>query len=220
MISTLRVTTPPIKLLVVDSQQLVAEAFEQLFVLKTQFRVVGTAQALATATLQHTKPTLILISLEHGSTDIFEMLDLCRSTIPSAKILVLSCHLHPTLGQRIINAGAHGYIIKDIEITTLIQAMIDIYNGSIIVDPRVGIRKNGELSSFQWLATPHNLSDRELEVYSLLGQGHGTRQIAAELHLSISTVENHRSHIKDKLHLKTAPELVQHAVEWFHNQPS
>jgi DNA-binding NarL/FixJ family response regulator len=213
MISTLRVTTPPIKLLVVDSQQLVAEAFEQLFVLKTQFRVVGTAQALATATLQHTKPTLILISLEHGSTDIFEMLDLCRSTIPSAKILVLSCHLHPTLGQRIINAGAHGYIIKDIEITTLIQAMIDIYNGSIIVDPRVGIRKNGELSSFQWLATPHNLSDRELEVLRLLTSGYSNREISIALELSEKTIKNHVSHIFAKLHVKTRTKAMLSAIE-------
>jgi DNA-binding CsgD family transcriptional regulator len=64
------------------------------------------------------------------------------------------------------------------------------------------------------------LSDRELEVYRLLGHGHGTRQIAGELHLSISTVETHRTHIKEKLQLATAPELVRHAVEWVHSQAS
>jgi len=64
------------------------------------------------------------------------------------------------------------------------------------------------------------LSDRELEVYRLLGQGRGTRQIASELHLSVSTVETYRAHIKDKLHLKSAPELVRHAVEWVHSQAS
>ena len=59
-----------------------------------------------------------------------------------------------------------------------------------------------------------DLSDRELEVFALIGQGHGTRQIAEELHLSIKTVESHRSHIKEKLNLKNATELVQHAIQW------
>jgi len=64
------------------------------------------------------------------------------------------------------------------------------------------------------------LSDRELEVYRLIGQGRGTRQIAYELHLSMSTVETYRTHLKDKLHLSSAPELVRRAVEWVHSQAS
>jgi DNA-binding CsgD family transcriptional regulator len=64
------------------------------------------------------------------------------------------------------------------------------------------------------------LSDRELEVFRLLGQGRGTRQIARDLHLGISTVETHRTHIKDKLGLENAPELVRRAVEWVHSQES
>src|SRR5439155_10961896 len=59
-----------------------------------------------------------------------------------------------------------------------------------------------------------DLSDRELEVFNLIGQGHGTRQIAEELHLSIKTIESHRAHIKEKLNLKNATELVQHAIQW------
>ena len=119
--------------------------------------------------------------------------------------------------ERALRAGANGYIMKQEATEKMLVALRRILSGEIYVSGRIA---NSMLQHYVHGASPSpqssisELTDRELEVFRLIGEGHGTRQIAEALHLSIKTVESYQAHIKEKLSLRSARELVQHAVEW------
>ena len=134
---------------------------------------------------------------------------------------MLSMHKESLYAERALRAGANGYIMKQEATEKVLVAIRRILNGEIYVSESIankmlkhyitgaGGLKNSSIS---------DLSDRELEVFRLIGEGHGTRQIAEELHLSIKTVESYQAHIKDKLSLRSARELMQHAIQWNMNE--
>ncbi|MGH9695333.1 MAG: LuxR C-terminal-related transcriptional regulator, partial [Bryobacteraceae bacterium] len=114
-------------------------------------------------------------------------------------------------------AGANGYIMKQEATDNVLVAIRRIVHGEIYVSDRVAKRMLLQFVSHNTLpkrSPIDGLSDRELEVFRLIGQGHATRQIAEELHLSVKTVETYQAHLKDKLALRSGRELVQHAVRW------
>jgi DNA-binding NarL/FixJ family response regulator len=131
-------------------------------------------------------------------------------------VLILSMHDESVYAERSLRAGANGYIMKQEAADKVITAIRQILGGDVYLSDRLTKRMlqqfvNGSISPRDPLA---KLSDRELEVFRLIGAGHGTRQIADELHVSTKTVESYQAHIKEKLALRNARELVQHAVEW------
>jgi DNA-binding NarL/FixJ family response regulator len=118
---------------------------------------------------------------------------------------------------RALRAGAAGYVMKQEATEKVLTAIRQVLNGEIFLSERMEKKMMHQLVGGRAARTGsplEDLSDRELEVFNLIGQGHGTRQIAEELHLSIKTIESHRAHIKEKLNLKNATELVQHAIQW------
>jgi DNA-binding NarL/FixJ family response regulator len=136
-------------------------------------------------------------------------------------MLALSTHDETLYAERALRAGAKGYVMKQELTERIMLAIRSILNGEIYLSRAMKERMLRRLTDgdSQPLASEiEQLSDRELEVFRLLGQGLGTRQIASNLHLSISTVETHRTHIKEKLHIPRAPELVRRAVEWVQSQ--
>lgn len=136
---------------------------------------------------------------------------------PALPILVVSRHDESLYAERAIRAGARGYIMKLEAGEVIVKAVRRILNGGIYVSEEINTRLlmgmvSGRKSFSQ---SPLDvLSDRELEVFELTGRGHGTREIAERLHLSVKTVESYRARIKEKLNLHTAAELMQHAVQW------
>jgi len=121
--------------------------------------------------------------------------------------------------ERVLRAGAKGYLMKQEATEKVVDAVRKILSGELYVSEKmrdVLLQKlvTGQISGSSSL---EQLSDRELEVMQLLGQGRGTRQIAEEMHVSIKTVESHYAKVKEKLGLKTANELIQYAVKWFHS---
>ena len=123
--------------------------------------------------------------------------------------------------ERALRAGANGYIMKQEATGKVLVAVRRILNGEIYVSDRVASRMlkhyitgSGTLRN----SSIADLSDRELEVFRLIGEGHGTRQIAEELHISVKTVESYQAHIKEKLSLRSARELMQHAIQWNLNE--
>jgi DNA-binding NarL/FixJ family response regulator len=125
-------------------------------------------------------------------------------------------HEESTYAERSLRAGANGYIMKQEATERVLVAIRRILEGKVYLSERL---TNKMLEQFVHGAGASNnnplttLSDRELEVYRLIGAGHGTRQIADELHVSVKTVESYQAHIKEKLSLRNARELVQHAIE-------
>jgi DNA-binding NarL/FixJ family response regulator len=132
-------------------------------------------------------------------------------------VLILSMHDESIYAERAMRAGANGYIMKQEATEKVLIAIRRILQGDVYLSDRLTttmlqqyVRGGAHTKSSPLL----NLTDRELEVFRLIGEGHGTRQIADELHLSVKTIESYQAHIKEKLALRNARELVQHAIEW------
>ncbi|MFG0284656.1 MAG: response regulator [Phycisphaerales bacterium JB039] len=160
---------------------------------------------------------IVDISLGHGSgLDLIKQL---RAQHPDIKILVLSVHDEALYAERALRAGAQGYLRKSEPADTLIAAIRSVLRGGAALSPVMTERlvrqavhnKRGEASGVE------SLSDREMEVFQLIGGGLSTRKIAKQLCISIKTVETHREHIKRKLGIDTAAELSRYAVAWVEN---
>jgi DNA-binding NarL/FixJ family response regulator len=140
---------------------------------------------------------------------------------PEVAILVVSMHDEALYAERVLRAGARGYIMKQEGGKKLLAAIRQILSGQIYVSERTaarileifsGQRQEGASAPIE------RLSDREFEVFQLIGEGKGTREIASHLRLSVKTVEVHRANIKEKLRLETATDLVRYAVRWYEAQ--
>ena len=169
------------------------------------------------------QPDLMVIDISLDGPDGLELLKTIRLKEPILPVLILSMHEESTYAERSLRAGANGYIMKQEATERVLVAIRRILDGKVYLSERLtnkmleqfvhgaGSSKNDPLMT---------LSDRELEVYRLIGAGHGTRQIADELHVSVKTVESYQAHIKEKLSLRNARELVQHAIESTLNEKS
>jgi DNA-binding NarL/FixJ family response regulator len=136
-------------------------------------------------------------------------------------VLVVSMHDELVYAERVIRAGARGYIMKEAGGENLLAAIRQVLRGEVYVSARISARILDSLSSRKPRGSHspiEKLSDREFEVFQLIGQGKSTRDIAAQLHLSPKTVDVHRSHLKAKLQLKDATALMRHAVRWVETQ--
>ena len=136
---------------------------------------------------------------------------------PGLPILVVSMHDELLYAERVLRAGGRGYIMKQEGGKKFLHAIRQVLSGQIYVSEKMSARILENMSGrhHEPSASPvQRLSDREFEVFQLIGQGKGTRQIAQQLRLSMKTVEVHRANIKKKLKLKTATDLVSHAIRW------
>src|SRR5262249_53160352 len=141
-----------------------------------------------------------------------------HSAIP---VLVLSTHDEGLYAQRALRAGARGYVMKQAPTSEVMNAIRMVLAGELYLSDAMRtrlVREHFDGSKRTRATDMETLSDRELEIFELLGHAHTTRRIASKLHLSVSTVETHRAHIKEKLRLTNAVELVRRAVEWVNRQ--
>jgi DNA-binding NarL/FixJ family response regulator len=141
--------------------------------------------------------------------------------MPELPVLVISMHDEALYAERVLRAGGRGYIMKQAGGEKFLGAIRQVLAGQIFVSDKMSARILEIFSGRQSKTSSspvQKLSDREFEVFQLIGQGIGTRDLAAQLHLSVKTVEVHRANIKKKLNLKSAPDLVRQAVRWFDSQ--
>jgi DNA-binding NarL/FixJ family response regulator len=136
---------------------------------------------------------------------------------PALPILVLSMHDELVHAERVLRAGARGYVMKDAGATKMLEAIRHVLNGQVYVSPQMSARLLDALTGRRprGSSSPiEKLTDREFEVFQLIGQGLNTRDVAKQLNLSPKTVDVHRAHLKEKLELKDLPSLMRHAVRW------
>lgn len=214
------------RIFLVDDHPITREGLARLINHEPDLEICGQANAAvrAVAEIEKQKPDLVVVdvSLTTGASGLELMKDLLARH-PRLRMLGLSTHDEALYAERALRAGARGYVMKQEPTEKVMAAIRQVLNGGIYLSEAMNNRllhKMTRSGSAPTATEIEQLSDRELEVYRLIGQGRGTRQIATELHLSMSTVETHRTHIKDKLHLSGAPELVRRAVEWVHSQAS
>lgn len=168
-----------------------------------------------------TKPDLVLVDISLPDKHGLELIKDMQALHPGLPMLVVSMHDESLYAERVLRAGGRGYIMKQEGGKKMMQAIRTVLSGQIYVSEAMsakileifsGRRSETNRSSME------KLTDREFEVFQLIGQGKGTRQIAEALHLSVKTVEVHRFHIKAKLEITDAPSLVRYAVRWVETQ--
>jgi DNA-binding NarL/FixJ family response regulator len=204
---------------VVDDHPIVRQGLTLLIDQESDLTVCGEAEEMhsALSAIQAVRPDILIVDISLNGPDGLELLKNIRITSPRLPVLILSMHDESIYAERALRAGANGYIMKQEATEKVLVALRRILSGEIYVSEKIA---NSMLQHYVRGAHPSEhssvseLTDRELEVFRLIGDGHGTRQIAEALHLSIKTVESYQAHIKEKLSLRSARELVQHAVEW------
>lgn len=214
------------RIFLVDDHPVTREGLARLINCESGLEVCGEAgtAAAAVSKIESLRPDLVIVdvSLTKGASGLELIKDIASRNV-RLPMLALSTHDESLYAERALRAGARGYVMKQEPTEKVMQAIRKILAGELYLSRAMNdrlLRKVAQPNSAPSVSEIEQLSDRELEVYRLLGQGRGTRQIAAELHLSVSTVETYRAHIKEKLHLSSASELVRHAVEWVHSQAS
>jgi DNA-binding NarL/FixJ family response regulator len=211
------------RILVVDDHPIVRQGLALMINREPDLVVCGEAEEATGAmhVLASSHPDVLIVDISLNGPDGIDLLKNIRISYPTLPVLILSMHDEMVYAERALRAGANGYIMKQEATENVLVAVRRIVSGEIYVSTRIAnqmlkhyITGSGTLRN----SSIADLSDRELEVFRLIGEGHGTRQIAEELHLSVKTVESYQAHIKEKLSLRSARELMQHAIRWNMNE--
>lgn len=207
------------KVFVLDDHPIVRQGLALLINQEPDLVVSGQAEEAHSALkgIASCRPDIVIVDISLSGPDGLEVIKTIRTTDASLPVLVLSMHEETVYAERALRAGANGYIMKQEATDKVLVALRRILNHEIYVSERIASKLlrqyvSGTVTAKQ--SPVSELTDRELEVFRLIGEGHGTRQIADELHVSVKTVESYQAHIKEKLSLRSARELVQHAIQW------
>jgi DNA-binding NarL/FixJ family response regulator len=207
------------RVFIVDDHAVVRHGLRQFLGGEPDLAVCGEAASAEEALnlAADLKPDLAIVDISLGGANGIELIKNLKARQPGLRILVLSMHDEAHFAERALRAGAHGYVMKREARDRVLEAIRAVCAGNIYVSERM--QKN---MLHQYLhgvpagaSSPiSRLSDRELEVLTLLGRGLSSKEIAERLHLSQKTVDSHRTHLKEKLNLRQASELVRFAFEW------
>lgn len=217
-LSESRMTTT--RILIVDDHPIVRQGYEQLIGTQADLEVCGWAATADEAFKQAkaTGPALAIVDITLKDSNSVELIKQLQTRHPNLKVLVVSAHDETLYAERALEAGALGYINKQEALDRLIEAIRDVLAGDVYVSERITRRllKRRVSGAKQQEEKPQieSLTDRELEVFEMVGHGQSTKQIAARLHLSPKTIERYKENIKGKLGIGNSTELVQQATRW------
>ena len=211
------------RIFIVDDHPIVRRGLAQLINQGDDLVICGEADNAEAAleALKKVKPDLAIVDISLRGIDGFELTKLIRARFDNIPVLIVSMHDESLFAERALRVGARGYIMKQEAIEKMMEAIRKVLRGELYVSERVSanIVKRFVDGKAEGVSSPEELlSDREMEVFQLIGQGFGTRQIADQLHVSVKTVETYRANIKEKLNLKNATELMKHAVHWIESR--
>ena len=220
---TTRSAAPRKRILLVDDHPFMRAGLAQLIDRQTDMVVCGEAgdPASAIAALARTGADLLLTDITMPGRSGLEFIKDLQATHPDLPIMVVSMHDEAIYAERALRAGARGYIMKESGGEALLDALRQVLAGQVYVSAKMAARVLDNLSGRKPRGSHspiEKLTDREFEVFQLIGQGKSTREIAKQLHISSKTVDVHRSHIKEKLALGDVTALVRHAVRWVETQ--
>jgi DNA-binding NarL/FixJ family response regulator len=215
----------PKRILIVDDHPMMRQGLMQLIESERDLVVCGEAENAGQALERagQLKPDLLLADISLPGKNGLELIKDLQSTRSSLPVLIISMHDEMLYGERVLRAGGRGYIMKQEGGKKIMEAIRQVLSGKVFVSEKMSsqILENLTNRSPRPTRSPvERLTDREFEVFQLIGQGLSTREIAGQLHLSSKTVEVHRINIKQKLNLKTATELIRFAVRWVESAPN
>jgi DNA-binding NarL/FixJ family response regulator len=207
------------RILVVDDHPMIRERLAEVIQREPDLTVCAEAEdrQRALELVEVSKPDLAIIDLTLKNSYGLDLIKDLRARYQELSILVISMHDESLHAERVIRAGARGYITKQEATRKILQAIRTVLNGDIYLSEKMAQRL-AALAASHPRAQPglpvNQLTDNELRVFELLGQGFGTRQIATKLGVHMRTVETYRARIKEKLHLRNAGELLSYAIHW------
>jgi DNA-binding NarL/FixJ family response regulator len=205
------------KIFLVDDHPIVRQGLAQLVNNEPDLVVVGQGEDAYTAlrAIREAKPDLVLVDVSLKDSDGIELLKELKSQSPDTPALVVSMHDESLYAERALRAGAGGYVMKQEAPQTLLAAIRTVLAGQVYVSSKMGAtllqrmvagkKRDGGLPM-------DRLTDRELEIFRMIGGGGSVKEIADKLFLSVKTVEAHREHIKEKLNIKSSAELLRFAI--------
>jgi DNA-binding NarL/FixJ family response regulator len=207
------------RILLVDDHPLIRERLAEVLEREPDIEVCGEAEDRheALELVSSSRPDLVIVDLTLKSSHGLDLIKDLRVRSPELPALVVSMHDESLHAERALRAGARGYITKQEATRKILLAVRTVLAGDVYLSERLAARiATIALSGPALQSGPAitRLTDRELRVFELIGQGRSTRQIAAALYVDMSTVETYRARIKDKLKLRNASELLQHAIRW------
>src|ERR1700712_5056952 len=207
------------KILLVEDHPLTRQGMKLLLSRKGRFEICGEADSSPKALdlVAKLSPHLAIVDITLKSANGIELTKDIRALAPATQVLVVSMHGENVYAERALRAGAMGYLMKDEPSENILTAIESIIRGEVFVSERI---KGRMLHRFvrqpaDALVSPiDRLSDREMEVLRLIGDGYGTRDIASLLNLSVKTIDSYREHLKEKLALANGGDLVRYAIQW------
>lgn len=211
------------RVLIIDDHPLIRHGITQLIQQEEDLVVCGEAQDCCDAleALEKTRPDIVILDITLRNSNGLDFITTIHKQFPTIAVLILSMHDETLYAERALRAGAQGYVMKQDSPEKLIEAIHRVLEGKVYLSEAMTARMLKKIAS----GTPPNelspadiLSARELEVFRLIGKGTATRDIAAQLQVSVKTVDAHRANIKKKLDLKSGAELVQRAIKWVISQ--
>jgi DNA-binding NarL/FixJ family response regulator len=207
------------KIMIVDDHPIMRRGLAELINLENDLIICGEAESTSSALemIKLHRPNLVLVDLSLKDENGLNLIKDIKARFPAVLTLVLSMHDEGFYAERALRAGAKGYIMKQQATTLVLVAIRRILGGEVYLSDAMSSQMlrqvTGQKGKTKGIGV-ERLSDRELEVFRLIGMGLGTRQIAGKLSRSVKTVETYREHIKLKLDLKDSSELVQNAIQW------
>jgi len=210
------------KILIVDDHPIVRQGLAQLIDQEDDLAVCGQAEGVhqALSAIKKTKPGTVVVDISLKDRSGLELITDITARYPELAVLALSMHDESVYAERALVAGAKGYVMKAEATENVVKAIRTVLDGGVYLSDKMSAkmmhklvgRKAGKSGGIDCL------SNRELEVFNMIGRGIGTREIAEKLCLSIKTIETYRAHIKEKLDIKDASALLTRAVQWVNSQ--
>lgn len=215
---------PPSKsrILVVDDHPLLRDGLVKLLGAQAEIECCGEADNVADAKhlVETLQPDLMLLDLRLKSGDSLDLIKSMKVEQPALKMLVVSQHDEMVFAERALRAGASGYVMKENATDEILAAVRSVLAGDLYFSHRVGaaaVRRSLATKPEASRSGIEQLSDRELQVFQMIGASFSTREIASQFNLSVKTIETHRENIKQKLHLRDGAALVRYAQAWAEN---
>ena len=212
-------SAPKKRVAIVDDHTMMREGLKQSINMETGMEVCWTAASVAEAMacLERTRPDMLTVDITLPGRNGLELIKDVLALVPGLPILVISMHDEALYAQRVLKCGAKGYIMKDAPHDDLIAAIRRVSDGKVWLSTRMSDEILDAFSGGQprrQMDGVHKLSDREFEVFQLLGEGKSTNQIGDALHISTKTVDVHKSHIREKLALEDSSAVLRYAIRW------
>jgi DNA-binding NarL/FixJ family response regulator len=210
------------KIFIVDDHPMMRQGLIQLIHNEPDLQVCGEAEDVpgAVAQIEQLHPDLAIVDISLRSGSGLELIKDLQARQPKLPVLVISMHDESLYAERVLRAGGRGYVMKQEGGRKIMEAMRQVLAGQTYVSSSIAARILDTFAGRAKAATSpvETLSDREFQVFQLIGEGFSTKEIAAKLHVSVKTIEVHRVNIKQKLKVATAPELIRYAVRWVESQ--